>query len=252
MTAERFLDEARYLAEYDIHQFALPLVTVDVVIFTLKNQRLEVLLVKRGAQPRAGKWALPGGFIDIAADADLEAAALRKLAEKTGVHSPYLEQLETVGNGFRDPRGWSVTVVYFALIYCDSEHLGGRNPQDDVAWTAVDQALERELAFDHNYLLSRSLERLRNKVAYTAIPVHLLPESFTLTELKSVFEIILGRPMEKSAFRRRIREAGLLEALSGQKRGGSNRPAQLYRVKPSFDGHFFARSLAAAPDKPST
>ena len=173
------MNEREFLEHYNIHDFDLPLVTVDLVIFSIIDQALQVLLVRRGDHPFKGRWALPGGFIDIGQDADLEAAALRKLKEKTAVTSPYLEQLATVGGPTRDPRGWSVTVVYFALIEGEGEPLG-----PDARWTAVEGGIPSTLAFDHQSLFDKALARLRNKVAYTALPVHLLPPTFTLTDLQ--------------------------------------------------------------------
>ncbi len=237
---KRSLSEQEYLAGYNIHDFPVPLVTVDVVIFTVRDQALHVLLVQRAEHPEKGKWALPGGFTDIQADADLEQAAARKLTEKTGVTSPYLEQLETVGNRQRDPRGWSVTIVYFALINSDDIALA----QDPLTqWVNVGDPLLAELAFDHSGLFQSALQRLRAKVAYTALPLHLLPDEFTLTDLKDVFEIILEHEVEKSAFRRRIREADIVEPIKGKKRLGANRPAQLYRIKSDKGQFFFTRNL---------
>ncbi len=237
--------EAHYLRSYDIHAFDVPLTTVDVVIFTVREGELQVLLIQRDQHPFRGLWALPGGFIRLKEDADLKATAHRKLAEETGVDASYLEQVASVGNAKRDPRGWAVTVVFFALLPASSLRLSHGKGTRAAQWVRVEQGeVALPLAFDHAALIALALERLRSKVEYTALPVHLLPESFTLKELQDVYELILGRPVNKAAFRRRIDKAGILEELPGQMRYGSNRPAQLFRVKPGQSEHFFDRVFA--------
>ncbi len=117
------ISEKTFLKNYNVHDFEVPLTSVDMAIFTLKEHQLQVLLVKRAQHPALGKWALPGGFIDANKDQTLADTAQRKLQEKTGVDTPYLEQVETFGTAKRDPRGWSVTVAYLALIACDDIRL---------------------------------------------------------------------------------------------------------------------------------
>ncbi len=225
--------------------FARPLVTVDVVIFTLRDGRLEVLLMRRGSQPFTGCWALPGGYIHPTEDADLDAAARRILFEKTGVESPYLEQLQGFGNAVRDPRGWTATFVYFALIASDALALKRGANADEIAWWGVSEQgmVEPQLAFDHTVILRRAVARLRAKVEYTSLPVHLLPAKFTLPDLQKVYEQILGHLIDKSAFRKRMAEADFVEPLPGERRPASNRPAQLYRVKPGLSTIFFDRTI---------
>jgi ADP-ribose pyrophosphatase YjhB (NUDIX family) len=222
---------------------ASPLLTVELVIFSVRDGGLQVLLVRRAEPPCAGDWALPGGVLNPK-DPDLEAAALRKLKEETGVEPPYLEQLQTVGDARRDPRGWSVAVVYFALIASEAVELKQGAGTSEVRWLPVrDGGVAEALAFDHGELLRAAVQRLRAKVEYTALPAHLLPEEFTLTELQRMYAVILGCRVDKSAFRRRIREAGVVELIPGRFRTGSNRPAQLYRVRPEARRYFFSRNL---------
>jgi 8-oxo-dGTP diphosphatase len=217
-------------------EFKNPLVTVDIAIFTVREDALAVLLVQRppsADDPHPGEWALPGGFIDIDRDADLLACARRKLKEKTGVVTPYLEQLGAWGNRKRDPRGWSVTQVYFALMPSDDVELRAGANAADVRWARIEEGatgVGEKLAFDHELLLEHALERLRGKVEYTSLPAFLMPEEFTLSELQRAYEIVLGRPLEKSAFRTRVSDADLVERLP-RKRHATNRPAQLYRLK---------------------
>lgn len=223
-----------------------PLTTVDLAIFTLREAGLEVLLVQRPQQadePFPGRWALPGGFVDIERDRDLAACALRKLKEKTGVAAPYLEQLGSWGSATRDPRGWSATHVYFALIDPESPINAGANAADARWFTASDLAVAQPLAFDHAQLLAAALERLRNKVEYTSLPAYLLPREFTLTDLQRAYEMVLGRPLEKSAFRKRVLAAQLVQPVS-KVREGPNRPAQMYRLKNPGAPVYFPRPFS--------
>jgi 8-oxo-dGTP diphosphatase len=229
--------------------FPRPLVTVDLAIFSIQEDELRVLLVKRPAtpgEPFAGQWALPGGFIDVSVDPDLKSCALRKLKEKTGIEAPYLEQVGSWGNASRDPRGWSVTNVYFALIAVDDGHLAPGGNAADAAWFTVDGHRVREkLAFDHADILKDAVARLRSKVEYTSLPAFLLPAEFTLRELQRVHEIALNRPLEKKAFRTRVLASDLLEQIP-RKKGGANRPAQLFRLRDRHRPVYFARALTGA------
>ena len=237
-------EEIEFIKTYNIKEFDVPLTTGDVVIFTVIDEVLNSLLIRRDDHPERGKWAIPGGFLDIQQDIDLEGAALRKLKQETGVESPYLEQVGTFGDRSRDARGWSVTVVYFALINSKGVNLRHGEGATDACWfPVVGEGVDEALAFDHEQLLTAAILRLRNKAEYTTLPVHLLPEAFTLTDLQRMFEVVLQRPIEKSAFRRRIREANIVEAIPGEKRLGSNRPAQLYRYCKENPPHFFIRNL---------
>lgn len=213
--------------------FPRPFTTVDVVIFTVRQERLQVLLVQRlvgAGEPFPGHWALPGGFVDVGLDEDLQACAQRKLADKTGVASPYLEQLGSWGGARRDPRGWSATHVYFALIPGGALTLERGGNAADVAWFAVDALPDGgRLAFDHGTILEAALERLRGKVEYTSLPAFLLAEPFTLPQLQQAYEIVLGRPVDKSGFRTRMLAAGFL-VEAGQVEGGTRRPAMGYRL----------------------
>jgi 8-oxo-dGTP diphosphatase len=208
------------------------------------EERLHVLLVERAEAPFAGSLALPGGFIDIARDASLEACALRKLREKTGVDSPYLEQLGAWGGRSRDPRGWSTTNVYFALIAADhaAQPAAGANAAD-ARWVPIAlNGVAAQLAFDHAEILEAALDRLRKKVEYTSLPAFLMPREFTLTELQRVYETVLGRTLDKSAFRTRVLAADLV-VEAGKMRTGASRPAQLYRLKSATRPVLFPRTF---------
>jgi 8-oxo-dGTP diphosphatase len=198
-------------------------VTVDIVIFTIQSGVLKVLLVKRGAQPFVGQFAIPGGFVHE--DEDLDQAALRELREETGVADVYLEQLYSFGDVGRDPRGRVITVAHFALISADRPLKAGTDAAE-AEWWATDQL--PTLAFDHGRILNYALERLRNKLEYTTVGFQLLPKKFTLTELQEVYEAILGKQLDKRNFRRKLSLLRILKPVPEYRRGGQ-RPAQLYR-----------------------
>ena len=212
--------------------FVLPLTTVDVVIFTVLDGLLQVLQVQRpqgAGEPFPGRWALPGGFVDTTRDADLLACARRKLKDKTGLASPYLEQLGSWGSRGRDPRGWSATHVYMALV--PAAALSRPSGATDLRWAPVDgDGTGRGLAFDHDQILGAAVERLRSKVEYTSLPAYLLPEPFTLPQLQRMYEVVLGRPVDKSGFRTRTLAADFLDEV-GSVEGESNRSAAAYRIR---------------------
>jgi len=228
--------------------FPRPFTTVDVLIFTVIDDALKLLLVQRppgSDEPFPGQWALPGGFVDVDLDADLQACARRKLREKTGVASPYLEQLGSWGGATRDPRGWSATHAYFALIPSDAAALAKGANAADVAWFGVDdpQLANKPLAFDHAQILRAGIERLRGKVEYTSLPAYLLPEPFTLPQLQRAYEVVLGRPVDKSGFRTRMLAAGFLAEV-GLVESDSNRPPMGYRLKDRGAPVFFPRTFS--------
>lgn len=243
------MTENEYLKAYNRADYDGPLCTVDMCIFAVVDADLKVLLVKRAGQPFKDKWALPGGFTDPKKDNSIEDTAFRKLFEKTGISSPYLEQVQSIGNSHRDPRGWSVTVLYFALIdFLALPESGHVDPQEMTEWVSVDKAFDLHLAFDHETLLKLAINRLRTKTRYAALPIGLMPEQFTFTELQNTFELILGLSLPKKSFRRRIESSGLLEE-TGDMRATARRPAALYRRSESYvDDFIFPGLLDAQPE----
>jgi 8-oxo-dGTP diphosphatase len=212
-------------------------VTVDVVIFTLLENDLKVLLIKRKVAPYSNRWAIPGGFVGI--DEPLESAAQRVLNDKTGVHDVYLEQLFTFGEPKRDPRGRVITVTYFALLPAQlAPEAAERSPEAE--WWSMYEL--PSLAFDHAEILDYALTRLRYKLEYTAVGFQLLPDVFTLSELQQTYEIVLGVELDKRNFRRKIHEAKVIET-TGQYRGGEGRPAMLYRYRDDAVAETRARRL---------
>jgi 8-oxo-dGTP diphosphatase len=211
-------------------------VTVDVVIFTVRDGGLHVLLVRRAAPPYAGRYAIPGGFVHE--EESLEAAALRELAEETGVRDIYLEQLYSFGDPGRDPRGRVVTVAFFALIASADLRLAAGTDAAEARWFPT--AALPALAFDHRRIVDYAVERLRNKLEYTTVGFQLLPAKFTLGELQTVYEAILAKRIDKRNFRRKIQLLGILTPLR-ESRATGRRPAQLFR--------FSARRFEKLKDK---
>jgi 8-oxo-dGTP diphosphatase len=216
-----------------------PAVTVDVVVFRLHEDLLKVLLIQRAFPPFKGKWALPGGFVNI--DETLEDAALREMEEETGVRDVYLEQLYTFGGPGRDPRGRVITVAYFALISKDIAVHAGREAVN-AGWHPVKKV--PDLAFDHDRILAYALQRLRYKLEYSAVGFELLPEAFTLSELQKAYETVLEEKLDKRNFRSRILESGILaQTRRSRPAPGQGRPARLYRYRKSAAKETKARRL---------
>ncbi|CAM4043594.1 NUDIX domain-containing protein [Comamonas aquatilis] len=214
-----------------------PIVSVDVVLLTLVEQVLHAVLLRRAQAPFAGVWALPGGYIHTNEDADAQASAARVLREKVGIAGAYLEQLATFSGPARDPRGWSVAIAYCALLPVQ------QLPAEHADISVIPVTALPQLPFDHRAIVDAALERVRNKSLYSSLPVHLCGERFTLPQLQQVYESILGEPLNKVSFRRKMDEMELLQAVPGAMHsGGAHRPAQLYRVKPAF-----RQTLALAP-----
>ena len=209
------------------YEYPRPAVTVDVVVFGYDGgDRLRLLLIQRGGEPFRGHWALPGGFVDMGED--LETAALRELEEETGVKDLFVEQLFTFGAPARDPRGRVISVAYFALVNLQDHPAVAASDADRAEWFRLDEL--PELAFDHADIISMAEARLVGKVRYQPIGFELLPETFTLGQLRNLYETILrpGQPFNKWNFRTRILKTGMLEE-AGMQENVAHRPAKLYR-----------------------
>jgi 8-oxo-dGTP diphosphatase len=202
-------------------------VTVDLVILTIQEQRLRVLLVKRGVRPFEGEYALPGGF--VRGDESLEEAAARELEEETGTKDIFLEQLFSFGDPKRDPRGRVVTIAYYALISPDRAQLTAGSDAAMAAWYPVAQV--PKLAFDHQNILDVALNRLRGKLEYTTVGFELLPKKFTLSDLQQMYEAILNKSLDKRNFRRKVQALGILRPLKEWQKTG-RKPARLYSFAP--------------------
>jgi 8-oxo-dGTP diphosphatase len=198
------------------------LICADVVVFTISDGTLQLLLRQRSAAP--AQWALPGGYVEV--DEDLATCAERTLAAQTGLTDVFLEQLYTFGRpeSYRGER--IVTVAYYALVPVD--RLPGTT-RDGTAWFPL--ADVPSLRSDQTAIADLAHQRLVSKLDYSTIAFEFMPERFTLSELQRVYEIILGIPLDKRNFRKRILGFECIEATDEQRRIGSHRPARLYRYR---------------------
>lgn len=233
-------DEGTFLETYRKEKYAKPSVTVDLVIFTIRNSDLKLLLIRRKGHPFKDKWALPGGFVEVGDGYDdqgesLEDAAARELQEETGLPdgASYLEQLYTFGNPGRDPRMRVITVSYYALIRPGLAPLSTAG--DDAAeakWVSLSNLDLGDLAFDHSEIIKVAVDRIRGKVDYSPIAFRLVPEHFTVPELRGVYETIKGEVYDARNFRRRFNrmvEDGIIEKAPGKRAAKTGRPAKVYR-----------------------
>jgi len=208
------------------YKYPHPAVSVDIAIFTIRDEALKVLLIRRGQPPYRGEWALPGGFVGL--EESLKHAAWRELKEETGVNAVYLEQLFTFGHPQRDPRERVISVAYFALIPSDKLEIKAASDADSVDWFGIEEV--PKLAFDHKKILRKALERVAAKLDYSTIAFQLMPETFTMPQLQHVYEVITRVPTDKRNFRKRMLALNVIEQTGEEKRTGAHRPAKLYRV----------------------
>lgn len=209
------------------YEYPHPAVTVDVVLFTVSDGRLAVVLIKRSQWPHAGKWALPGGFVDI--DESLKRAAWRELREETGIRARYLEQLGAFGRPDRDPRERVITVVYIALAAADRIKIRAGSDAVDARLFKIDEL--PELAFDHARILAHASERLRDRLGVDGLVRRLMPAQFTLSELQSAWEAIAGNALDKRNFRKKLKALDLVEPTGEMRQGSAHRPARLFRAR---------------------
>ncbi|HBL85083.1 MAG: ADP-ribose pyrophosphatase [Clostridiales bacterium GWF2_38_85] len=282
------ISEKDFLASYDASKYERPSVTVDMLVFTVSEEKTEnyrklpektfkLLLIKRGGHPYIGKWALPGGFVMM--NESIEEAAYRELREETNIDSLYLEQLYTWGDVNRDPRTRVISTSYLSLVDSSKLNIQANDDADDAKWFTVTLRLQKEekniteqgyclmqyynlklvsesetmiavikiektvegrivkikreivdsegIAFDHAKIIEYGIERLRNKIEYTDIAFHLMPERFTLTELQQVYEIILDTELLKANFRRKI--ADMVIETNEYTKDAGHRPSKLFR-----------------------
>jgi len=209
-----------------LSDYEQPSVTVDIVVFTIKNKELKVLLIKRKNKPYERKWALPGGFVRI--DEGLEESAKRELMEETGVEDVYLEQLYTFGEPRRDPRGRVITVAYMALINSDKIKLEAKTDASEAEWHHMKK--RPELAFDHGEILEYALKRLRWKFEYTTVAFSMLPKKFTMGQILKIYEIVFNKKFDKRNFVKKILSLNILKEEE-IKTDVSHRPPRLYSLK---------------------
>jgi 8-oxo-dGTP diphosphatase len=204
-----------------------PLVTVEVVLFAIRDSRLCVALAEREEAPFRGRLGLLGGPVVPERDRDVAGAAARMIRARTSLDAAFLEQLMSFSGPDRDPRGWSVAVTYYALVP------GAAFARASAGVDAVPVERLPRLVFDHDKIVAAALARLRGKSAYTSLPAFLLPPQFTFPELKSAYETAMGVALNDSAFRRKIGELKIIEEVGDAKSAATaarKRPAQLYRL----------------------
>jgi 8-oxo-dGTP diphosphatase len=208
------------------HEEPRPILTVDVILFTVHNGELHVALQRRDKPPYAGQLALIGGYVHTDEDANTLATAERVLREKAGLDGIFLEQLMTFSGPERDPRGWSASVAYYALVPATA-----LSPvlQRDISLLPVNNIAG--LPFDHEAIIGGAVKRLRNKGAYSSLPAFLLPPAFTMPQLREIYSKVMGVELNDSAFRRKIEELQLVEPVAGEFSKASARPAKLYRLR---------------------
>jgi 8-oxo-dGTP diphosphatase len=207
------------------YEYPRPALTVDCVIFGFDDGDLKILLIERDLPPFKGKWALPGGFVNV--DETIEAAARRELAEETGLTNVFLEQLYTFGDVKRDPRERVVSVAYFALVTLSGHSIAAASDARNALWFGV--ADLPSLAFDHESIVATAVQRLRGKVRYQPIGFELLPSKFTLSQLQHLYEAILERSLDKRNFRKKILGMDLLMETDEVEQDVAHRAARLYR-----------------------
>ena len=210
----------------------MPFTRLEIAVLGLIDGRLNVLLVRRAQAPHTGRWALPGGALRIDLDRSLDDAAMRVMQERLGARLPFLRQLLAVGGPTRDERApWALSIVYRGMSHPESLPATPGKRVAALAWRPVDDVKDdRTMAFDHAALIAQAVAATRLEVEQLQLPAGYLPEEFTLGELQVICEQVLGRPLDKSSFRRKLADRGLVSPIEGAWRWGANRPAQMYRL----------------------
>jgi 8-oxo-dGTP diphosphatase len=201
-----------------------PILTVDIVLLTLKGGELHVVLQKRDKPPHAGNFALIGGYVRPEEDISTSAAAIRVLRDKAAIESSFIDQLMTFSGSDRDPRGWSASVAHYALAPVDTIEAN----QSSLMIVPLSKA--KNLPFDHDDIVAKARERWRRRSAYSSLPAFLLGTTFTLPSLRMAYERMLERTLNDSAFRRKIDELRIVAPVPGAVSKVTARPAQLYRL----------------------
>ena len=205
------------------YKYPHPAVTTDCVIFGFNGERLQVLLIERGIEPYKGRWAFPGGFLKM--DETAEEGAKRELKEETGLENAYIQQLHTFSAPNRDPRERVITIAYYALVKI--QEVKGGDDAASARWFPLDEI--PPLAFDHDYILRMATQRLREQIHFQPIGFELLPEKFTIKELQSLYEAILGINFDRRNFAKKMLHLEILTELNETVWPTPKREARLYK-----------------------
>ena len=211
----------------------MPFVRLELVVMSVQDERLVILEGKREQAPYQGKWALPGGVLRIDLDKTLDDAVQRVAQERLGVQLPHVRQLAAVGGAKRDPRApWALSVVYRALVPIEAFDPTPGKRLASLRWVPAEEAAaDKQLAFDHAHLIDQAVTAMRDDVQAMDLPAGFVPPDFTLTELQQLCEALLGHRLDKSSFRRKLDERGLVQPVEGEMRAaGAHRPAQVFRL----------------------
>lgn len=209
------------------YRYPHPAVTTDCVIFGFDGERLQVLLIERGIEPFKGRWAFPGGFIKM--DETAEEGALRELKEETGMENAFIQQFHTFSNPLRDPRERVITIAFYALVRI--QEVKGGDDAASARWFPLDEI--PALAFDHDHMLRMATQRLRQEIHFHPIGFELLPEKFTLRELQSLYEAILGITFDRRNFAKKMLHLEILNELDETVWPTPKREAKLFSFNAS-------------------
>ncbi len=207
------------------YKYPRPAVTTDCIIFGFDESDLKVLLIERGIEPYKGKWALPGGFVQM--DETTEEGAKRELYEETGLKDVFIEQLFTFSNVDRDPRGRVISVAYFSLVNLNKYEAKAGDDASKAQWFSVKDV--PSLAFDHEKILRMALYRLKGKIRYQPVGFELLPEKFTLSDLQHLYEVVLEMRIDKRNFRKKMLKMDLLIELDEKQQNVAHKAARFYK-----------------------
>jgi 8-oxo-dGTP diphosphatase len=221
-------EEELFLEQYSPEHYPRIAAAVDLLVFTIEEEQLKILMIRRKEMPFQGCLALPGVF--VGEKETLDEAAARGILEETGLENIYFEQLYTWGEVARDPRMRILSISYLALVPIEKLKLKAGLRVFEVKLVNVHEILEGKetLAFDHREMIAYGRDRLKNKVEYTKIAFELVPEEFTLPQLQRVYEILLDKPLYKANFRKKV--AAFIEETEKFKTGDAHRPSKYYTL----------------------
>lgn len=225
--SEKFTQQDKeFLNNYDSSAYEKPSITVDLLVFTIEDEELKIVMIKRKNLPYKGMLSLPGSFVGM--EETLDEAASRGIKEKTGLADIYFEQLYTWGEVNRDPRMRIISVSYMALVSIEELYRAAGSSEISSHLYSVDKLLQSDerIAFDHKEMIAYGRERIKNKVEYTPLAFEFLPEKFTLPQLQKITEILLGKELYKANFRKKVKD--MVVETEEFSLGGAHRPSKLY------------------------